>query len=287
MSKCLELEQALGSLSGLEYAHVFRAYTAEWTHEERKDYLQLKAAEQATRVQQLRARRPQKCSIDDFCGALIRLDCANEQAVTEFWRTFSKSGLGPATDPILLGTTAGVRKRWDIFLRTEMLAFWDVFDVQNETTVEKPHPHIVAFRSTHSPKIVLSKSTIQYGICLSTLAYCLTSSTEADAHHLPVNVYMDVLDKSLWLVLSTYYEDDLGEQILTTDKDLNSFFPFLTMLQGCRSVKFSSAEQLGHGETAFPLSESAASGESQLESVDADIKTVIEAVKLASEKRDK
>jgi len=115
-------------------------------------------------------------------------------------------GLRAASDPIYLGTDNQIR----YYLDTKLPVLSTERDLPDDTAA---HPCVLEIRNFDG-----STPPFQFGFPVGSLGYVAqetadTSKGALELHSTPFRVYLDVLGRSLWLVLDSHYQDELGEDI--------------------------------------------------------------------------
>lgn len=249
---------ALRGLSWQEYDTKLEELYAVFDEDEMSKFWTFAEEQAEKREAATWAKLPQRSTIEEFRRALLSLDCTNSKALQEFWSSIQRCALGPATDPILLGTAYDISKRWHLWLQTDTpcLSYFDDSgknDHLNDTAFDGTfssnvnHANIVALKP-HSSSLETSKHVLEYGLCLGTVLYrASTDNNTKDFHRTPILVYMNVIDKSLWMVLGSYYMDEVGNQLSTRSSTLSDFLPNkMAELKACGCLCFATTINLGH-----------------------------------------
>lgn len=157
----------------------------------------------------------------EYFDALRKLDVGNVNSLGDFMSRTQKPHHRPTPRPILLGADGDVQ-----YVLRSGLAFYEIIDDLVENT--KVHPNFVEFIPESDSGFDATEGLLRYGFHLGALEGILPRSTDVSADFnttaataivvsTPFNVFLNPLDKSIWIVLDQKSQDGLGFMEFTGD----------------------------------------------------------------------
>jgi len=185
----------------------FEDATRGWTKEDRKSFFEWFSAQaKAEREEKVRQQQAQPAmTIPQYVKALMNVNFSDEDSIGQFILSTQMLGRQPRPQPVVLGTEKSYK-----YLLISCLGGLDISSDIAEDTEESGA--VVEIRSA------LANTPVQYIVPLGFLQ-CVAhthrsrSNRSSEPMNTPFTIVLNIVDKSLWMVLDKYRRDITEEDV--------------------------------------------------------------------------